>query len=76
LLVVVLPNLLLAFPSFAPAHFEPWVDREHDTLLPDGFKRTRIARGYSTDSRRRGTTIAGSATRSARRFGDWPRAGF
>jgi hypothetical protein len=33
-----LPNLLLAFPSFAPVHFEPWVDREHDTLLPDDVK--------------------------------------
>jgi hypothetical protein len=30
-----LPNLLLAFPDFAPASLEPWVELERDGLTPE-----------------------------------------
>jgi hypothetical protein len=33
-----LPNLLLAFPSFDPAHLEAWIEREQDTVLPADIK--------------------------------------
>jgi hypothetical protein len=32
-----LPNLLLAFPSFAPAAFEPWVELERDALSAEAL---------------------------------------
>ena len=30
-----LPNLLLAFPDFTPAPFEPWIERARDSLTPE-----------------------------------------
>jgi DNA helicase HerA-like ATPase len=32
-----LPNLLLAFPDFAPARLEPWLELDRDTLTPDAL---------------------------------------
>jgi DNA helicase HerA-like ATPase len=34
-----LSNLLLRFPDFSPAAFEPWVERERDDLPPEELAR-------------------------------------